>query len=168
MSKVIVVDEHDQVIGLKERDEITQNDIYRVSVLWIENSRGEILLAQRKFDKKVDPGCWSPAVAGTNEATETYQSNIYKEAEEELGLRGFSFHELPKISPNAHCNYFIMPYFLHADLDLEKDIVLQDSEVEAAAWFDPDHIKTDIKLNPKKYVKSAPYWEGWNILKTIY
>ncbi|HMS24033.1 MAG TPA: NUDIX domain-containing protein [Candidatus Saccharibacteria bacterium] len=166
MSKVIIVDEHDQVIGLKERDEITKNDIYRVSVLWIENLKGEILLTQRKSDKKVDPGCWSPAVAGTNEATETYRSNIYKEAEEELGLMGFSFHELPKISPNIHCNYFIMPYFLNADLDLEKDIVLQDSEVEAAAWFDPDALGVDIKLNPSKYVKSAPYWESWNILKT--
>lgn len=165
MSKVIVVDAQDRVIGFKERDEISENDIYRVSVLWISNSKGELLLAQRKSDKKVDPDCWSPAVAGTNEATETYRSNIYKEAEEELGLKGFTFHELPKIPPNIRCNYFIKPYFLNADLDLKKDIVLQDSEVEAVAWFDPGFLELDIKRNQSKYVKSAPYWEGWGVLK---
>ncbi len=88
MSKIIVVDENDKEIGVKERSKITHDDIYRVSGLWLTNSKGEILLAQRSFNKPRDndPGKWGPAVAGTVDEDETYKENIQKEIKEELGL----------------------------------------------------------------------------------
>jgi isopentenyldiphosphate isomerase len=56
MSELIpIVNLDDEIIGYKERSEITLQDIYRVSALWIENSKGEILLAQRGFMKKHNP-----------------------------------------------------------------------------------------------------------------
>lgn len=52
----------------KSRDDIDYSkDIFRTASLWITNSNGDILLAQRKFDKKVDPGKWAEAVVGTVE-----------------------------------------------------------------------------------------------------
>lgn len=65
--KIIIVNENDEIIGHKARGTLEQLDIYRVSALWIKNSQGDILLAQRKFTKKHDPGKWGPAVAGTND-----------------------------------------------------------------------------------------------------
>ena len=53
---IIIVDEEDNIIGAKERGTLNTKDIYRVSSLRIINSLGEILLAQRSFDKKNDPG----------------------------------------------------------------------------------------------------------------
>ena len=50
--KTIIVDENDKKIGLKMRGDIKQKEIYRVSALWIENSKGDVLLAQRSFNKK--------------------------------------------------------------------------------------------------------------------
>lgn len=64
-SRIIVVNDQDEIIGLKERDTLVQADIYRVAALWVVNSAGDILLAQRKFTKTHDPGKWGPAVAGT-------------------------------------------------------------------------------------------------------
>lgn len=48
----IIVDENDQIIGHKFREEIVQTDIYRVAALWITNSKGDILLARRALSKK--------------------------------------------------------------------------------------------------------------------
>lgn len=50
-----IVNLDDEIIGYKERSKITSQDIYRVSALWIENSKGEILLAQRGFMKRNNP-----------------------------------------------------------------------------------------------------------------
>ena len=77
---IVVVDERDEVTGTKDYESVTSNDIYRVSALWIVNLRGEVLLAQRSFNKTKDPGTWGPAVAGTVEKGEDYDTNIVKEA----------------------------------------------------------------------------------------
>jgi len=58
MSKVIMVDKNDNVVGSKERDSVGSGDIYRTSALWVTNSGGDILVAQRAFKKKNDPGKW--------------------------------------------------------------------------------------------------------------
>lgn len=82
----IIVNEQDEEIGVKHRHDITSDDIYRVSALWIENSHGDVLMSQRGFMKRNNPGKWSAAVAGTIDEGESYSENIYKEAEEEIGL----------------------------------------------------------------------------------
>ncbi len=48
--------------------------------MWLRNSLGQSLLAKRSASKELDPSKWGPAVAGTIEAGQTYESNIYKEA----------------------------------------------------------------------------------------
>ena len=85
--KIPVVNQQDEIIGYKEKSLITTDDIYRVSALWITDTTGRILLAKRAFTKSRHPGLWGPAVAGTVEEGETYESNIIKEAEEEIGLK---------------------------------------------------------------------------------
>jgi len=87
-----VVDENDQLIGYKERSKIDfKKDIYRIGALWLTDGTGQILIAQRKLTKDKDPGKWGPAAAGTVEKSETYESNAYKEAQEEIGLVGVKF-----------------------------------------------------------------------------
>ena len=89
-SKFTIVDENDNIIAQKERANIKPEDIYRVAALWVTNSKGDILLAQRALSKKHDPGKWGPAVAGTVEERETYRANIIKETSEEIGLHDIS------------------------------------------------------------------------------
>ena len=75
--KIILVNENDEIIGYKERGTLDKEDIYRVSALWIQNSKGEILLAQRSFNKNNNPRKWGPAVAGTNDEGESYESKTF-------------------------------------------------------------------------------------------
>jgi len=150
-SKYIVVDENDNIIGYKDRDSITRNDIYRVSALWITNSNDDILLAQRAFTKSHDPGKWGPAVAGTVDEGESYEDNIIKEAEEEIGLKNI----IPKIGPKKRMtgehNYFDQWYFLKID-KLEKDFTIQESEVETIKWFTKEQLRHELEINSDKFL----------------
>lgn len=149
-----VVDKNDELVGHKLRDEIDfNNDIYRISALWLTNSKDEVLMAQRVWTKDKDPGKWGPAAAGTLEEGETYETNIYKEAEEEIGLKGVTLELGPKQyfdSPRqAFCQWF------KGVTDKSPDeFILQEEEVEQVAWVPKAQLKKDVAENPDKYVPS--------------
>lgn len=147
-----IVDDQDNLISAKPRNEIDfKNDYYRISGLWLTNSKGQILIAQRLLTKDKDPGKWGPAAAGTLEVGETYESNAYKEAEEEIGLTGVEFTLGPKMKfenpRKSFCQWFI------ATCDWpEGQFVLQATEVEQVKWIDEGVFFEDVRANPDKYL----------------
>ncbi len=144
MVKIIIVNEKDEIIDHKERGTLNKNDIYRVSALWIMNSKGEVLLAQRSFNKKNNPGKWGPAVAGTNDIGETYLSNIIKEAEEEIGINIPNPKKLQKNRINGKNNYFVQWYYLELDKEI-IEFALQEDEVEKIKWFSKEEFLEGIE-----------------------
>jgi isopentenyldiphosphate isomerase len=137
MEKTIVVNENDEEIGTILRKNISNKQIYRISSLWITNSKNEILLAKRAFTKKSNPGKWGPAVAGTNEEGETYESNIYKEASEEIGLTGVKFtksFKQARIDKKYAARYFNQWFKITLDKDVSEFRLLKD-EVAEIRWF---------------------------------
>lgn len=144
MTKIIIVNEKDEIIGHKERGTLNQEDIYRVSALWIMNSKGEVLLAQRSFNKKIHPGKWGPAVAGTNDEGETYLSNIIKETQEEIGLLISSPKKLEKNKISSKNNYFVQWYYLELDQNI-SEFTLQKDEVEKIKWFSREEFLEGIE-----------------------
>jgi isopentenyldiphosphate isomerase len=154
--KAQIVDENDNIIGLKERDQIDhQNDIYRVTSLWLTNSKGEILLAHRSPEKRNDPNTWGSAVAGTIEEDESYDENIYKEAMEEIGLNGVVFTKGPKTRVSYPRNYFCQWYFVEIDREIES-FVMQPEEVDALTWISMEEFLKDLRNKPDKYVPAMP------------
>lgn len=152
--EIIIVDEKDSITGYGPRSYVCRNEIYRVSALWIQNSKGEILLAQRAFTKKKHPGRWSTAVAGTNARGETYESNIIKEAEEELGLKNISIKKTMKeyhIEEKGE-RLFIQWFFSEIDIPIEELQPCKE-EVEAVKWYRAEELKKEIIDNPEKYSK---------------
>ena len=150
--RIIVVNEEDEIIGHKERGSLERHDVYRVSSLWITNSIGQILLAQRKFTKKHDPGKWGPAVAGTLEEGETYASNIIKEAEEELGLR--DIQPTPRIKQRISDDheYFVQWYTLVLDRPITSFTIAED-EIEQIRWFTREELTEDFFKHPALHFK---------------
>lgn len=156
--KIVIVDEDDQVIGHKEIDSLEGRDIYRVSALWITNRiKGEVLLAKRALSKSHDPGKWGPAVAGTVDEGETYDSNIVKEAEEELGLEGIRCEKGPKERVFGQYNYFIQWYLLESDKPLEEFKIRKD-EVEEIKWFSKEYLKNEIRDNHAEFLDKMDRW----------
>ncbi|MBT4135429.1 NUDIX domain-containing protein [archaeon] len=149
--KLIVVDNNDVEIGFKEREDLDSKDIYRVSVLWLVNKKGEILLAQRALNKKKDPGMWGPGVAGTVEKGESYHSNIIKEAEEELGLKNIKVKEFFKSRIKKPHNHFTKWFLLKVEGRKEFDF---NDEVEKVKWFTKKELLNTIEKNPENFVYS--------------
>lgn len=159
MTKIIVVDEHDKEIGAKERDGLDPWAIYRVSALWLTNSKGEVLLAQRSFKKQNSPGLWGPAVAGTVEENETYESNILKEMKEEIGLENIEVKPFRKIRVHNERlkNYFCQYFSAILDLPTEE-FNIDKAEVEQVKWFDKEYLRKDFEQHPEKYVNSIKHF----------
>lgn len=150
-----VVDQNDNEIGFKERDDLLRTDIHRVSCVWITDSNGRHLLAQRALTKKHSPGKWGPAAAGTVEAGETYESNIVKEIEEELGI-SLSLEELRK-GPKIKCEretstYFSQWYFAIVDKGL-NEFVFQEKEVMALRWFTKEEFREALAQRPEDFLQ---------------
>ncbi|NCU38765.1 NUDIX domain-containing protein [Candidatus Saccharibacteria bacterium] len=147
-----IVDDQDNLIGAKPRNEIDfEHDYYRISGLWLTNSKGQILLAQRLMTKDKDPGKWGPAAAGTLEVGETYESNMYKEAEEEIGLTGVDFKLGPKMKFTTPRHSFCQWFTAVSDKE-ESEFVPQPTEVECVKWIDEKEFFEDVRNNPDKYL----------------
>ena len=155
-SRVVVVDENDNVIGVKDRSAITHSDIYRVSSLWVKNSAGDVLLAQRKHTKKHDPGKWGPAAAGTIEEGETYQSNIVHEAQEEIGLQNIAPKSGPKVRVRGEYNFFDQWYILTVD-KAASDFTISEEEVEQVKWFTRAELADELQKRPEQFLPDI----GW-------
>ncbi len=155
MALFTIVNDKDEVIGAKERSEITRQDIYRVAALWLTNSKGEILLARRAFTKSHDPGKWGPAAAGTVEDGETYELNIIKEMEEELGLRNVRVQAAKKqFREGEKWRFFGQWYNATVDKDIDE-FTIQSDEVAEIRWFPREQLQKEIDEHPDQFLRSV-------------
>ena len=120
---------------------------FSVSALWIVNNKdNKVLLAKRAFTKKQHPGKWGTAVAGTVEEGESYESNIIKEAEEELGIRNIKPEKAIKEFVTGKHKHFTQWFFLKSDIELDELKVNAD-EVAEVGWFSMEEFLDLIKNN---------------------
>ncbi len=148
--RIPIVNEQDEVIGYEEREKRDPKQICRVAALWLTDSKGNILLAQRAFNKKLSPGLWGPAVAGTVEEGETYESNIIKEAEEEIGLVGLKIVLGPKIRRSTKHEAFVQ--WFTAVVDHDYPFLKRDEEVEEIRWFTKNEILSLLEQKPEMFL----------------
>lgn len=147
-----VVNEKDEIIGHKDRNDIDPSvDIVRSASLWITNSNGEILLAQRKFTKRNNPGKWSEAVGGTVEDEDSYESTMLREAEEEIGLTVSSYEIGPKQYIGSPTKYFVQWYKTIVDEPIEA-FHAQEEELEQLAWISEEQFIKELNETPEKYI----------------
>lgn len=155
--EIIIVDKEDNVIAYKDRYKLNPNDIYRVSALWLRNSKGDILLAQRSFDKKHHPGKWGPAVAGTVKKGQSYDDNIIEETAEEIGLENIKLSKSFKRFNSGVYYHFTQWYTLIIDKEI-KDFIIDPEEVAGIKWFTKAEIRKKLDENPDFF---TPYLKSY-------
>ncbi len=152
----IVVDENDTIVGYKERREDIHptKEYYRITGLRLTNSQGDIFIAQRAWNKRLDPGKRCPAVSWTVEKWESYEQNMIKEMEEEIGLTGVPLTLWPKYKRTWDCpNHFTQMFFAKVDKDI-SEFTIEEWSVEAVKWISKDELKKDIAAHPDHYITS--------------
>lgn len=152
---VPIVDEKDRIVGYKKRYELAETDIHRISVLWIENSKGQVLISKRSNLKKDCPGLWSAAVGGTVSKSETYETNIVKEAEEEIGLKDVLFKRSKKVFVKKKHPTFCQCFSTVIDKDV-SEFVLDKKEVADLKWIDKKKLNEEFKSHPERFTPAFP------------
>lgn len=137
-----VVNHNDDIIWYKARKDITHEDIYRVSACWIKDKEWNILLAQRSFTKKHNPGKRWPAVAGTVQQDETYLQNIIKEIKEEVNIDAIESDVMlwPKRLRDGEHKYFWQWFILTYTWD-KSLLKAEEWAVEQLKRYTPDELQ---------------------------
>ncbi len=148
--QIHVVNENDEIIGSKDKKDRNFVDITRVTVLWITDEEGNILITQRSFEKEHSPGLWGPAVAGTVEEGETYESNVIKEAQEEIGLENINPIIGPKLLRTTSHKYFAQWFTLV--IPRSTKLKIKEDEVHAIKWVTKEELVSLIKNHPETFV----------------
>ena len=109
-------------------------------------------MARRHRTKSHHPRKWGPAVAGTVEEGETYEENIIKEAEEELGIKNINPAFGPKLKiDDGSYHHFVQWYLLSLDRKLDE-FKIQEDEVEEIKWFPPDVLKKELQEHTEEFI----------------
>ena len=131
-----VVDENDQVVGVKTRGEIhTEGLMHRAVHILVFNPRGELFLQKRSMLKDEQPGKWDTSAAGHVDSGEDYLDCARRELAEELGIVvGHPPQHLFKLPATPatgyeHCNVY--------RYDHDGPLDLQPEEIDDGAWIDP-------------------------------
>lgn len=153
------VDKNDNVIGTVWRSDAHGNPnlMHREVGVCVFNHNSEVLLAQRAFSKKNDPGAWMMAAAGHPISGEEPLDAIKKEIKEELGLsinpifygKNLLTHKHGK--KKTERRWFWLYYVI---LDNYPELRLQESEVNDIAWVkvrDLEKFASKNKYNLRGY-----------------
>lgn len=151
--KIPIVDENDNLLYYKDsKDRDLRKEITRGSALWVVNEKQEILMAKRSKNKKNFPNVWGPSVAGSVEEGETYESNIIKEAEEEIGINLNTVILGPQKRESDNHEYFGQYFFI--TISSHTKFVLQASEVDEVCWVSLEKLKDWYSKKPKEFLPS--------------
>ena len=152
--KIPIVNEQDEVISYKEREETTREDIRRIIALYVFNEKNEILIAKRQATKTIDPNLWGPSVAGTVDEGYDYDQTVLKEAEEEIGLKDIEPIFLKKMFyETKNARRFTGVYYCTINSE-EREFTLQVEEVAEIKWVSFPNLQEWYSKNPEEFVPS--------------
>jgi len=121
---------------IKRGDAFVEGEYYVCCEIWIQNSKGELLMTQRHPDKKAG-GLWEFTGGGVL-AGETTRQAAVRELNEELGVY-VEERELSLLAVYQQRNYFMDIFVLRKDLETES-LVLQPEEVVDAKWVSHEEL----------------------------
>ncbi len=124
---------------------------YITVMVFIENSKGEILLQQRSKEKG---GAWA-TTGGHPKSGETSKIGMCTEIKEEIGI-DVNQDELTLFKTIKTEDDFVDYYYLKKDLDI-KDVKFEDGEVQDVRWFTKSEIESMIKDGTFFFYHIDPY-----------
>lgn len=112
--------------------ELPTGRFHKVVHIWIQNSKGELLMQKRSDRVDNCPGVWA-TTGGSVQAGEEPLPTAVRELSEELGI-SVKAEELQYCLTVRRKNAFCYVYLLRKDIPVES-LVLQECEVAAAEWM---------------------------------
>lgn len=152
MNNVILVDNHDNIIGEIDRETAhKQGLLHRVSVTYLINDKEEILVNERAKDSHLDHSS-----AGHVEIGESYLEAAKRELEEELGLVNVKLQDIGSTqAQNTGISFkgttFNIRHMFRVYVCKANPVKLDKDEVKNVFWANPKEVWKDMQINPEKY-----------------
>lgn len=154
-----VVDENDQVVGVKKRGEIHAQGLMHRSVhILVFNSDAELFIQKRSMNKDNEPGLWDSSAAGHVDSGEDYFSCAVRELGEELGIEvGSSLDVLFRLtaSPITGMEHCIVYRCIN-----DGPFELQAEEIDEGAWISPSEMDRRVSAEDPALTRVLQYI--WN------
>ncbi len=156
MTKVVLVDKKDNVLGFKEKFAAHKIPVplhRAISIVIFNNRRDQMLITKRAASKPTWPYSWTNAVCSHPYPEETYQEAAERRLYEELGFKT-PLKEILKFSYEAEMDNKVWG---EHELDhvftgkYEGPIRPDPDEVAGYEWIGIEDLKKDLKVNNKKY-----------------
>lgn len=145
MDQVILVDEKDNILGTTSRKEAhTKGLRHRVSVIYLFNDNGEILVQHR------DDGRLDHSSAGHVDPGESYEEAAERELFEELGVENIPLEEFAKafngeVKPNGS----IIKHQYTIYKCQTNPVKINKEEIQKVYWAKPEDVSKDMAKDPK-------------------
>lgn len=137
---------------IERGNKLDEGTFHLVAHVCIFNQQGEMLIQQRKYDKKLWPGLWDFSAAGAVMQGETSNIAAQREIKEELDLD----FDLTKMRPQLSMTFpfgFDDVYLIQAEVQL-NDIHIEKDEVEDIRFAGREEILTLIEK--EKFINYKP------------
>lgn len=136
-----ILDENGDTAGTATREECHGGSfhLHPVVHVLVFDREGKLLLQKRSELKDIQPGKWDTSIGGHVNSGETVEEALYREAEEELGIRGAVFE-------------LLYMYIMESDIERERvttfrciwdgPIRYQEEEIDEVRFFTPGEIES--------------------------
>jgi isopentenyl-diphosphate delta-isomerase len=155
VEQLILVDEHDNVVGFDEKLAVHQNGgrLHRAFSIFIYNSAGEMLLQRRAQTKYHFGGLWTNACCSHPRRGERLQEAVHQRLQFELGFDTELDEVLSFIYKSEDPNSGLVEHeYDHVFVGtFDGDAVPNAAEVDAVKWIAVPELKADLNRNPSQY-----------------
>lgn len=155
MEQVILVDEHDNPIGLMEKQAAhIEPHLHRAFSIFIFNTKGELLMQQRAFSKYHSPGLWTNTCCSHPRDGETVAEAATRRLMEEMGMQ-CDMHEVYTFIYKAPVGQGLTEHEFDHVLIGKSDVfpIINTDEVASWKYMSLDDLEKDIALYPTLYTE---------------
>jgi isopentenyl-diphosphate delta-isomerase len=152
--KVVLVDEHDNEVGIEDKLEAHKNGgkLHRAFSIFVFNSKGETMLQKRAEGKYHSAGKWSNTCCSHPAPGEAVIEAAHRRLKEEMGFdcdmeEKFSF--IYRADVGNGLTEWEYDHVIFGRYDGEPNI--NKEEASAYKWISLDMLKKDVEENPQNY-----------------
>jgi len=151
--KVILVDEHDNAIGVMEKLEAHEKGLlHRAFSVFIFNVEGELLLQRRALSKYHSAGLWTNTCCSHPRPEEDILKAAERRLMEEMGMKVPLQHKTTFIYKTAFDNGLTEHELDHVFVGFSNDVPqINKEEVESYRYLNLEKLKNEINQNPAQF-----------------
>lgn len=153
VEEVILVDEQDREVGFMEKMEAHEKALlHRAFSVFVFNSKGELMIHQRAFEKYHSGGLWTNTCCSHPRKNETIEQAAHRRLMEEMGF-DCELKEVFSFIYKAELDQGLTEHELDHVLigEFEGTPNLNPDEVAAWKFISLDDLQADVENNPDVY-----------------